>query len=150
MKKGKPLRRGTPLTRAPFQKIVRDTTAAHSAPRGRRHRDDGPWRAEVLRERGAWCRVCGGTRDVQVDHLIPRSQGGESVVQNGLPLGGSFGCGHHDEKTAHRLLIERDWLDPTQVTWLENEGHARWDPVTGIVSGRHCRLFADITTRRNQ
>ncbi|MGH9290289.1 MAG: HNH endonuclease [Acidimicrobiales bacterium] len=90
-------------------------------------RGDGGWRGAVLDARGARCRGCGDVADVQADHLIPRSQGGESVVANGLPLCGPWtrlgpagGC--HAAKTAHRLLIPRWWLDGDQVAWLADAG----------------------------
>lgn len=127
MKRSQPLVRRTPL-------------------RAKHRRNDSSWRTECLARRGAWCRACGSSRDLQSDHLIPRSQGGPSIVENGLILGGPFGCGCHDRKTAHQLLIQRAWLDPDQLTWLEQEGHATWGP-DGVVSGKHCRLFADETRR---
>lgn len=76
--------------------------------------------------------------------MIPRSQGGPSVVENCVILGGPFGCGCHDRKTAHTLLIQREWLTRAQVWWLEAEGHAWWLP-DGTVAGRHCVLFATVT-----
>jgi hypothetical protein len=73
-----------------------------------------------------------------MDHLIPRAQGGQSVPGNGLPL-----CRvHHRMKTDHLLLIAPEWLDPRHVLWLSDEGHAEW-LVDGVVTGRHCRIFAD-------
>ncbi|MCA1695668.1 MAG: HNH endonuclease [Actinobacteria bacterium] len=139
MKRGKPLQRRKPLNQVAAELRPRRNTA--------RPRNDSQWRTQCLELRGAWCRACGGARDVQVDHLIPRSQGGPSITQNGLILGGAFGCGCHDRKTAHTLLIQRDWLDPDQIEWLAQEGHARW-LEDGTVGGRHCTLFAELTTRR--
>lgn len=106
----------------------------------RRRRNDAPWRQECLERRGEWCRVagCPHPQPVQIDHLIPRSQGGPSVVENGLPL-----CRrHHDLKTAHDMLINPAWLDTDQVLWLADHGHAEW-LLDGVVVGRHRRLFAD-------
>jgi 5-methylcytosine-specific restriction endonuclease McrA len=121
------------------------TETAGSATGKRRRkprRNDAPWRSEVFALRGAYCRVPGCVgRDLQCDHLIPRSQGGPSVVPNGVPW-----CQeHHDQKTAHQLRIRPEWLDGDQLEWLAAEGHAVWDE-TGEVRGRHRRLF----TRRGE
>jgi hypothetical protein len=107
----------------------------------RNQRNDSRWRSDVMEKRGHRCRACGGDRDVQSDHLIPRSQGGPSIVENGTPLCGPFGRGCHDRKTAHLLLVKREWLDSDQVAWLELAGHAIWLP-DGTVAGRHNVLFA--------
>jgi hypothetical protein len=73
---------------------------------------------------------------MEVDHLQPRSQGGASVVENGLPL-----CrGHHAAKTAGRLRIDRGWLDPDQVAWLAEVGWVRWQ-ADGQPQGRGWRHF---------
>lgn len=96
------------------------------------------WRLEVADLRGLFCRVPGCVTDgwMECDHLIPRSQQGPSVVQNGV-----FWCKHHhDEKTAHRLKIEPAWLDADQIAWLKAEEHAWWDDQ-GEVYGQHRRLF---------
>lgn len=110
---------------------------------GRSRRNDGPWRDEVLAEYGASCRVCGDL-NVQADHLIPRAQGGPSIVANGLVLCSEWSVvtpgGCHPAKTAHRLKIDRDWLEPGQIEWLEREGHAWW-LADGSVAGRHFKLF---------
>jgi predicted restriction endonuclease len=113
-------------------------------------RNDSPWRNEVMQRYGPACVACGTVRHVQADHLIPRGQGGPSVVENGLPLCGEFGRpgwkGCHPAKTDHELLIRKEWLAPEQVAWLEEHGHARWEK-DGTVAGRHCWLFAPETRR---
>lgn len=91
-------------------------------------RNDGPWRRECIARRGNYCRACGRSGPIEVDHIKPRSAGGQSVVENGLPLGSGFGCGCHDAKTAHRLKIRRDMLDPDQITYLADIGWAWWAP----------------------
>jgi 5-methylcytosine-specific restriction endonuclease McrA len=107
-------------------------------------RNDGPWRLEVFARRGGRCRCCGDTMHVQADHMIPRSQGGPSIVENGLPLCSEFGKGQcHLRKTNHELLIRRDWLDADQVEWLRASGNAWWEE-DGTVAGRHNRLFAPV------
>lgn len=108
-------------------------------------RNDGPWRVNVLVARGAYCRACGSTKHIEVDHIWPRGQQGPSVVENGLPLCGTWGdCGAHALKTAGRLMIERSWLDPDQIEWLAEVGWVQWSPVDGAVTGRGWRHFAPI------
>lgn len=104
-------------------------------------RNDSGWRQQVLEARGERCRSCGTTRDVQVDHVVPRSQGGPSVVENGTPLCGPFGNGCHPAVTEKRLLIQPEWLDDDQIAWLEENGHVWWDEE-GEVYGRLRRSFA--------
>lgn len=156
MKRGKPLRRtGAGKHRTPLTKIQADIQAGQvhdQAPTGTasrrrnagRRRDDSQWRGDCLELRGEWCRACKTSQDLQCDHMIPRAQGGGSVVENGLVL--CRGC--HERKTKHLLLINRDWLGVDQIKWLAVEGHAAWLP-DGTVGGRHCPLFAELTTRRN-
>lgn len=123
---------------------LRKALAGGKTKKPRRPRSDAGWRSDVLFRRGGFCRACGDTRQPQADHLIPRAQGGPSIVENGLPLGGPFGCGCHDLKTAHKLLVQRDWLDPDQIEWLAEQGHVEWTE-SGEPVGRHARLFAPIT-----
>lgn len=108
----------------------------------KRRRDDGPWRNACIAEYGDSCRNC-GRYGCQMDHMVARSQGGPSVVPNGLPL--CPPC--HAAKTAGTLRIQLEWLTAEQVAWLAAGGpegpHAVWDPVTGVVSGRHTKVFAD-------
>lgn len=107
-------------------------------------RNDAGWRAECEAKRGLVCRGCGDTNHVQMDHIWPRSQGGPSVVENGLPLCGEFsrntpgGC--HPAKTAGRIVIEFSWLDPDQVAWLAAVGWVAWD-ADGQPRGRGWRHF---------
>lgn len=114
------------------------TAALHSVDnRKRKTRNDGPWRKEVMATYGERCRSCGSTRWVQADHIWPRSQGGPSVVENGLPL-----CREcHDAKTASRLLIQWSWLEDAQIAWLASVGWVAWDQA-GQPYGRGCRHFA--------
>ena len=109
-----------------------------SAPR----RNDGPWRAECLAKRGTYCRSCGSVLNVQMDHIKPRSQGGKSVVENGLPL--CVVC--HEAKTESRLQIRREWLDPDQIAWLAAEGWVTWD-VHGQPCGEGWKHFAPRQSR---
>lgn len=113
-----------------------------------RRRNDGPWREECLTRRGAYCRACGPFtqfvdsngqprgRRLEVDHIWPRSQGGPSVVENGLPLCES----HHADKTASRIVIEPGWLDPDQARWLASVGWVAWDGA-GQPYGRGMKHF---------
>jgi hypothetical protein len=109
-------------------------------------RNDSAWRAEVLARRGAFCRACGDTADLQIDHVKERSQGGRSVVENGMVLCGPWsrttpgGC--HLRKTEARIVVRPEWLDPDQIDWLAQEGWVYWNGE-GIACGRGCRGFAD-------
>lgn len=118
-------------------------------------RNDSGWRREVLARRGSWCRSCGvgGAHVLQIDHLVPRSQGGQSVVENGLVLCGPFagdlkfagGC--HQAKTDSRMTIEYDWLDEDQIAWLAEVGWVVWDQ-TGSPTGRGWRHFTERRIKR--
>lgn len=112
------------------------------ASRKARRRNDAPWRALCVEAYGGICAVpgCGSTR-IQMDHIIARSQGGPSVVGNGLPLCDEYANGHHAAKTAGTLKIRREWLTERQIDWLRRNGHAEWLP-DGTVAGRHCPQFA--------
>jgi hypothetical protein len=123
-------------------------------PRPRR-RDDSAWREECLGRRGRYCRACPSALQVpgvvvgnkiagfrgmpiplEIDHVWPRSQGGPSVLENGLVL-----CRkHHGEKTAGRLRIEPGWLDADQVAWLADVGWVEWQ-ADGQPRGRGWRHF---------
>lgn len=120
-------------------------------PKKRRpRRNDSRWRAECVAARGEMCRSCGDTSHVQMDHIMPRSQGGPSVVENGLPLCGDFsrntpgGC--HAKKTAGTMLIEPDWLGADQVEWLAEVGWVWWDD-DGEPHGRGWKHFAPRRSR---
>lgn len=102
-------------------------------------RNDAPWRNECIALYGEWCRVCGTSRDIQLDHVVPRSQGGPSVVENGLPL-----CRpHHEDKTNGKLKFDRDWFTDEQLTWLEQVGWVAWDDE-GRTYGHGWRHFNDV------
>lgn len=109
-------------------------------------RNDGPWRRDVLALRGEWCRSCGDSADLQIDHVQERSQGGASDVENGLVLCGPWSrvtpAGCHVRKTEGRMLIEFDWLDPDQVEYLAAVGWVWWD-ADGVPNGPGCRGFAN-------
>lgn len=110
-------------------------------------RNDGPWRAEVLRRYGTVCVSCGDSNHVQADHMMPRSQGGASDPRNGLPLCGEFsrntpgGC--HPAKTAGRILIRPEWLHPEQIEFLAEAGWVAWD-ADGQPYGRGWKHFAPM------
>lgn len=99
-------------------------------------RNDSQWRNECIALYGDWCRRCKRT-GVQMDHMIPRSHGGPSVVENGLLL--CRDC--HQDKTDHKLLVKYEWLTVEQVEWLKVNGYAWWDDE-GEVHGERRRIFA--------
>lgn len=118
-----------------------------AAPRKPPRRNDAPWREDCLAKRGRFCRACwserGATRlqgtRLEIDHIQPRSQGGPSVVENGLVL-----CSeHHRAKTESRLLIRYEWLAVDQVLWLAEVGWVAWDDA-GQPYGRGWRHFAPL------
>lgn len=98
-------------------------------------RNDAPWRAACLEAWGHSCVACGAA-PVQMDHIMPRSQGGPSVVENGLPLCPT--C--HWKKTAGTMVIEYHWLARQQVDWLAEAGWVEWDK-DGLPKGRGFRRF---------
>lgn len=111
--------------------------------RAKARRNDGPWRSQCLEKRGAWCRVCGYSGRVEIDHVFPRSQGGPSVVENGLPLCPT----HHQAKTESRLRFRFEWFDADQIAWLEEVGWVSWD-ADGQPAGRGWRHFEPLTTKQ--
>lgn len=116
---------------------------------------DKEWREACLLAYGPWCRNCGYENyrgyGLQVDHLIPRGQGGENVVANGLVLCGPFvadpspfprrvpgGC--HLAVTDERLKRRIEWLDPEQLDYLRDQGWLRREP-DGSLSGKGMNYF---------
>ena len=95
--------------------------------------NDSAWRAQCVLARGEQCRSCGDTSNVEMDHVIPKSQdaGARADVENGLPLCGAFsrntpgGC--HPAKTAGTLKFEARWFDPDQLEYLARKGWVDWD-----------------------
>lgn len=137
-----PLGRKTPLTSDPQKSRdwQRRSVGFESGRQGRergtrstaRRRNDAPWRKEVEAKRGRYCRACLTSHRLQADHIKPRSQGGPSVVENGMLL-----CEeHHTAKTNGELRIQRDWLDEDQIVWLREQGWVWWDDDDGEVYGR--------------
>lgn len=103
-----------------------------------KRRNDAPWRAEVIALRGEYCRSCGTSRNLQCDHVKPRSQGGKSVVENGTML--CVTC--HDGKTNSTLKYKREWLDQDQIDWLAREGWVEWDK-DGLPFGNGWKHFEE-------
>jgi 5-methylcytosine-specific restriction endonuclease McrA len=130
VKRGGPLKRTSALV---AKKPMERTRMVAKKPR----RNDAPWRRQVEVLRGSYCRACGTKRDLQCDHVMPRSQGGPSVVENGTML-----CReHHDQKTAGTILYRFEWLDEDQVAWLAQVGWVMWDS-DGRPRGRGFKHFA--------
>lgn len=138
-------RKPPPTPRARPETVDASPAPARRRPRSTR-RNDGPWRAECVDAYGEWCRNCLGTKNVQMDHVWPRSQGGPSVVENGLPLCGPFGNGCHDQKTAGALQFQRSWFTERQVAWLAEVGWVAWDD-DGQPRGRGWKHFAPALGR---
>lgn len=97
---------------------------------------------------GGSCVVC-GDRSVQLDHVIPKSQGGLYVPGNGVPVcspwsqASEFNNGCHDAKTNGRLQYRRDQLNPVTIEHLAERGWVTWGP-DGQPHGRGWRHFAPI------
>lgn len=91
---------------------------------------------------------CGDER-VQIDHVIPKSQGGLYVPGNGVLVCGPFSVaskfenGCHDAKTNSRLQYRRDQLHPVTIEYLDEQGWVTWDD-DGQPRGRGWRHFAPI------
>jgi 5-methylcytosine-specific restriction endonuclease McrA len=93
----------------------------------------------VIAKRGAYCRSCGTGQDLQADHVMPKSQGGRSVVENGTMLCRT--C--HQAKTEKRIKYKREWLDEDQVDWLAKTGWVSWDE-DGRTRGPGYRGFENV------
>lgn len=67
--------------------------------------------SRLIKERDAHCRFedCTATEDLEAHHIVPRSQGGENTLDNGIAL-----CREH-----HRRVYLRDHLH-TQVKAKSN------------------------------
>ncbi len=100
-------------------------------------RNDAPWRRDVIALRGEWCRSCRTSRGLQCDHVMPRSQGGTSVVENGTML-----CREcHEKKTNSEIQYRHEWLDDDQIEWLAAQRWVAWD-ADGLPYGHGFRHFA--------
>lgn len=114
----------------------------------KKRRNDSGWRADVIAKRGGYCRACGYSvvEKLQCDHIKPRSQGGTSVVENGMMLCGPFGSDQwgsgecHRRKTEKDMLVSKEWLDEDQIAWLAEVGWVEW--IDGEPHGHGCRSFA--------
>lgn len=134
-----------PLQRRPLERTPAKAKPARRAPR----RNDGPWREACIVAYGERCAVPGcGERGVEMDHIKPRGQGGQSVVENGIPLCGPFSSttpgGHHLAKTEGRLRFRPEWLTPAQQTYLATLRWVDWDE-DGQPFGEGWRHFTERT-----
>lgn len=110
------------------------------------YKSDALWRGAVLLAHGFRCVACGqeNVRLIECDHIWPRSQGGLSDLDNGLPLCSELGCGAHPDKTAGKIKIDPAWLLPSQITYLARKGWVVFDPKTGEPSGRGMNHFGNL------
>lgn len=112
---------------------VRPTDASQGRTRRRKsRRNDAQWRKDCEALYGSRCIVPGcGDPAIEMDHIKPRSQGGKSDVENGIPLCGAWSKtvpgGHHQMKTNGALKFDPDWLTPEQRTYLAKIGWVDWD-----------------------
>lgn len=99
------------------------------------------WREACMKARPFVCvaaEMGGCDGPLECDHVKPKSQGGEYVVENG-----AFLCReHHRQKTDSELKYRRHWLRPDQIAWLEAIGWVTWLP-DGSVVGRGMRHFEE-------
>lgn len=113
------------------------------APEYHVYASDADWRRAGEEMYGAFCRACGSSKHVEADHMKPKSQGGQSAVENLLFLCGAWGdCAGHDRKTAGVLKIDRAWLTDEQVQYLDDVGWVRFYP-DGAIMGGGWRHFTD-------
>lgn len=131
--------------------IAVDSLFPKSAPkraarRATRRHNDAPWRNACIEIYGHACISCGDVGNVEMDHIIPKSQDktARADVENGLPLCGAFsrttpgGC--HPAKTAGTLRFEFWWFTATQITYLAKKGWVSWDS-DGEPHGRGMKHF---------
>lgn len=121
--------------------LVRKKTPARWSPK---YRLQWEWSRLVRDTRGELCvavaseyGICQGHHEA--DHIVPKSQGGPYVVENGAVL-----CHrHHEMKTNSELKYRREWLQPDQVAWLAECGWVAWD-ADGQPYGRGWKHFHPI------
>lgn len=101
-------------------------------------RNDSEWRAECIATYGNQCASCGTGYWIQMDHIMPRSQQGDSVVPNGLPL--CRDC--HERKTNSQLQIRPGWLTRQQREYLRDKAWVFWGE-DGTPYGRGFRHFTN-------
>lgn len=84
-----------------------------------------------------------------MNHIQPRSQGGKSVVENGMPMCGAWSKtvdgGHHGQFTAGTLAIAYEWLTEQQRAYLARVGWVDWDE-NGKPHGNGWRHFKEKRT----
>jgi 5-methylcytosine-specific restriction endonuclease McrA len=96
----------------PKPKKVKLRPARSASPRSPRHRVRSEedyadisydTRSFVWKRDGGACRHCGATKNLQFDHIIPRSRGGSGAAANVELL-----CGHCNNKKKARLFTPSD------------------------------------------
>lgn len=105
------------------------------------------WAEAVKTLYGPWCLIC-GSADIELDHVMPKSQGGPYHPGNGVPLCGPFSPsitgGHHKAKTEGRLKYPTNQLHTVTLEFLAD---ARWVAFgeDGQPYGRGWRHFEPMT-----
>lgn len=107
-------------------------------------KNDAEWRKAVFALYGSRCRLRGVGTEVGLcrgrlhcHHIRYKSQGGASVLGNGIPV-----CDfHHSMVHARRILIPKYVLEQVTLDHLRISGWVDWDG-DGIPFGRGFRGFA--------
>lgn len=104
------------------------------------------WAEAVLDLYGPYCIFC-GYRDIELDHIHPKSQGGLYVPGNGVPVCSwrsvTIPGGHHKAKTESRLKYPPSLLLPVTIEYLAAANWVAWDQ-DGEPYGRGCRHFEPL------
>jgi hypothetical protein len=130
-------------TRVPLVAATKPNRASleRTEKRPRTRKSEAPFRHEVMAAYGKVCKACGSTTWVQAAHLWAKSQGGPTIVDNGVPMCRT----HHEDYDQYRLQMRYEWLAPNQLAWLAGSGYATWDEF-GQPVGRGARRFAPMTS----
>lgn len=85
------------------------------------------WKTEVKLRDGR-CVNCCSPFYLEVHHIVPRSQGGEDLVENGITF-----CGFchvplfHDK--SYKYKVKKSWLDESQINYIIKKKGAEWKKI---------------------